>query len=131
MSLEVSKEERKQKALENLKRGRELRAKKLAEKKEPEPVAVVDEMSELDETPKPKPAKKPRVKKVSVVEPIVETPKPEPPVPSPPPPPPPIETPIAKPKKQYKPREPKPPVVVEKVVERVIYAPPPLEIQFF
>ena len=130
MSLEVSKEERKQKALENLKRGRELRAKKLAEKKEPEPVAVVDEMSELDETPKPKPAKKPRVKKVSISEPIIETPKPEPPVPSPPPPPP-IETPIAKPKKQYKPREPKPPVVVEKVVERVIYAPPPLEIQFF
>jgi hypothetical protein len=126
MSLEVSKEQRKQKALENLKKGRELRAKKLAEKKEPEPVPVVDEMSELDETPKPKPAKKPRVKKVTVAEPIVETPKPEPP-----PPPPPIETPVVKPKKQYKPREPKPPVVVEKIVERVIYAPPPLEIQFF
>ena len=128
MSLEVSKEERKQKALENLKRGRELRAKKLAEKKEP--VVVVDEMSELDESPKPtKPiAKKPRVKKV-VVEAIVETPKIEPPKIEPPPPP--IETPVVKPKKQYKPREPKPPVVVEKVVERVIYAPPPLDIQFF
>jgi len=129
MSLEVSKEQRKQKALENLKKGRELRAKKLAEKKEPEPapapVPVIDEMSELDETPKPKPAKKPRVKKVTVVEPIVETPKIDPP------PPPPIETPVVKPKKQYKPREPKPPVVVEKVIERVIYAPPPLEIQFF
>ena len=94
MSLEVSKEERKQKALENLKRGRELRAKKLAEKKEP----VVDEMSELDETPKP--AKKPRVKKVSVIEPPkIEPPKPEPPVP---PPQPPIETPVMKPKKPYK-----------------------------
>jgi len=127
MSLEVSKEERKQKALENLKKGRELRAKKLAEKKEP----VVDEMSELDETPKSKPAKKPRVKKV--VEPIVEPPKPEPPKPEPPvpSPPPPIETPATKPKKQYKPREPKPQVVVEKVIERVIYAPPPLDIQFF
>jgi len=125
MSLEASKESRKQKALENLKRGRELRAKKLAEKKEP----VVDEMSELDETPKP--AKKPRIKKVSVAEPpIVETPKIDPPKPEPPPPPP-VETPIVKPKKQYKPREPKPPVVVEKVVERVIYAPPPLDIQFF
>jgi len=123
MSLEVSKEERKQKALENLKRGRELRAKKLAEKKEP----VVDEMSELDETPKP--SKKPRVKKVSVVEPPkIEPPKPEPPVP---PPQPPIETPVMKPKKPYKPREPKPPVVVEKVIEKVIYAPPPLDIQFF
>ena len=118
MSLEVSKEARKQKALENLKRGRELRAKKLAEKKEP----VVDEMSELDETPKP--TKKPRVKKVSVEEPPkIEPPKIEPP--------PPVETPIVKPKKQYKPREPKPPVIVEKVVERVIYAPPPLDIQFF
>ena len=125
MSLEASKESRKQKALENLKRGRELRAKKLAEKKEP----VVDEMSELDETPKP--AKKPRIKKVTVAEPpIVETPKIDPPKPEPPPPPP-IETPVVKPKKQYKPREPKPPVVVEKVVERVIYAPPPLDIQFF
>lgn len=125
MSLEASKEARKQKALENLKRGRELRAKKLAEKKEP----VVDEMSELDETPKP--AKKPRIKKVSVAEPpIVETPKIDPPKPEPPPPPP-VETPVVKPKKQYKPREPKPPVVVEKVVERVIYAPPPLDIQFF
>jgi len=125
MSLEASKESRKQKALENLKRGRELRAKKLAEKKEP----VVDEMSELDESPKP--AKKPRIKKVSVAEPpIVETPKIDPPKPEPPPPPP-VETPIVKPKKQYKPREPKPPVVVEKVVERVIYAPPPLDIQFF
>jgi len=124
MSLEASKESRKQKALENLKRGRELRAKKLAEKKEP----VVDEMSELDETPKP--AKKPRIKKVSVAEPpIVETPKIDPPKPEPPPPP--VETPVVKPKKQYKPREPKPPVVVEKVVERVIYAPPPLDIQFF
>jgi len=125
MSLEVSKEERKQKALENLKKGRELRAKKLAEKKEP----VVDEMSELDESPKPtKPiAKKPRVKKV-VVEAIVEPPKIEPPKIEPPPP---IEPPTVKPKKQYKPREPKPPVVVEKVVERVIYAPPPLDIQFF
>ena len=123
MSLEVSKEERKQKALENLKRGRELRAKKLAEKKEP----IVDEMSELDETPKP--AKKPRIKKVAEP-PIVETPKIESPKPEPPPPPP-APTPVVKPKKQYKPREPKPPVVVEKVVERVIYAPPPLDIQFF
>jgi hypothetical protein len=124
MSLEVSKEERKQKALENLKKGRELRAKKLAEKKEP----VVDEMSELDETPKqetPKPIKKPRVKKV--VEPVVETPKIDPP------PPPPIDTPVVKPKKQYKPREPKPPKVVEveRVVERVVYAVPPLDIQFY
>jgi len=128
MSLEVSKEARKQKALENLKRGRELRAKKLAEKKEP----VVDEMSELDETPKP--TKKPRVKKVSVEEPPkIEPPKIEPPKIEPPKiePPPPVETPIVKPKKQYKPREPKPPVIVEKVVERVIYAPPPLDIQFF
>jgi hypothetical protein len=126
MSLEASKEARKQKALENLKKGRELRAKKLAEqKKEP----VVDEMSELDETPKqetPKPIKKPRVKKV--VEPVVETPKIDPP-----PPPPPIDTPVVKPKKQYKPREPKPPKVVEveRVVERVVYAAPPLDIQFY
>ena len=125
MSLEASKESRKQKALENLKKGRELRAKKLAEqKKEP----VVDEMSELDETPKqetPKPIKKPRVKKV--VEPVVEIPKIDPP------PPPPIDTPVVKPKKQYKPREPKPPkiVEVEKVVERVVYAVPPLDIQFY
>ena len=128
MSLEASKESRKQKALENLKKGRELRAKKLAEqKKEP----VVDEMSELDETPKqetPKPIKKPRVKKV--VEPVVETPKIDP---LPPPPPPPIDTPVVKPKKQYKTREPKPPKVVEveRVVERVVYAAPPLDIQFY
>ena len=131
MSLEVSKEERKQKALENLKKGRELRAKKLAEqKKEP----VVDEMSELDETPKqetPKPIKKPRVKKV--VEPVVETPKIDQPKPEPLPPPLPIDTPVVKPKKQYKPREPKPPKVVEveRVVERVVYAVPPLDIQFY
>jgi hypothetical protein len=130
MSLEASKESRKQKALENLKKGRELRAKKLAEKNQP----VVDEMSELDETPKsepPKPIKKPRVKKV--VDPVVETPKPEPPKPEPLPPPP-IETPVVKPKKQYKPREPrepKQPTIVERVVERVVYAPPPLEIQFY
>jgi hypothetical protein len=130
MSLEASKESRKQKALENLKKGRELRAKKLAEKNEP----VVDEMSELDETPKP--IKKPRVKKV--VDPVVEIPKPEPPKPEPPKPeplpPPPIETPVVKPKKQYKPREPrepKQPTIVERVVERVVYAPPPLEIQFY
>lgn len=121
MSLEASKEARKQKALENLKRGRELRMKKLAEKKEP----VEDDMNELDEPPKPV-AKKPRTKKVDIVEP----PKSEPPKPEPPPPPP-IETPVVKPKRQYKPREPKPPMVVEKVVERVIYAPPPLDIQFF
>lgn len=124
MSLEASKESRKQKALENLKKGRELRAKKLAEKNEP--VVVVDEMSELDETPKP--IKKPRVKKV--VDPVVEIPKPEPPKPEPLPPPP-IETPVVKPKKQYKPREPKPQTIVERVVERVVYAPPPLEIQFY
>ena len=121
MSLEATKEVRKQKALENLKRGRELRMKKLAEKKEP----VIDEMNELDEPPKPEPVKKPRVKKVvKVSEPVVETPKPEPP-------PPPIETPVVKPKKQYKPREPKPPVIVEKVIERVVYSPPPMEIQFY
>ena len=119
MSLEASKEARKQKALDNLKRGRELRMKKLAEKKEP--VVVEDDMNELDDPPKPV-AKKQRTKKVEVIEP----PKPEPPKPEPP-----IETPVVKPKKQYKPREPKPPVVVEKVVERVIYAPPPLDIQFF
>ena len=125
MSLEASKEARKQKALENLKRGRELRMKKLAEKKEP----VVDEMNELDDPPKPV-AKKQRTKKVEIVQPPkIETPKPEPPKPEPPPPP--IETPVVKTKRQYKPREPKPPVVVEKVVERVIYAPPPLDIQFF
>lgn len=122
MSLEATKEARKQKALENLKKGRELRAKKLAEKKEP----VVDEMNELDEPPKPEPVKKPRVKKVvKVSEPVVELPKLEPP------PPPPIDTPVVKPKRQYKPREPKPPVVVEKIVERVVYAAPPLEIQFY
>jgi hypothetical protein len=128
MSLEASKESRKQKALENLKKGRELRAKKLAEKKEP----VVDEMNELDEPPKsepPKPIKKPRVKKV--VDLVVEPPKPEPPKPEPLPPPPTIETPVVKPKKQYKPREPKQPTIVERVVERVVYAPPPLEIQFY
>lgn len=127
MSLEASKESRKQKALENLKKGRELRAKKLAEKNEP--VVVVDEMDELDETPKP--IKKPRVKKV--VDPVVEIPKPEPPKPEPLPPPP-IETPVVKPKKQYKPREPREPkqgTIVERVVERVVYAPPPLEIQFY
>ena len=130
MSLEASKESRKQKALENLKKGRELRAKKLAEKNQP----VVDEMSELDETPKqPKPIKKPRVKKE--VEPIIEPPKIDPPK-SEPLPPPPIETPVVKPKKQYKPREPREPkqpkiVEVERVVERVVYAPPPLDIQFY
>lgn len=129
MSLEASKEARKQKALENLKRGRELRMKKLAEKKEP--VVVEDDMNELDDPPKPV-AKKQRTKKVEVIEPPkIEPPKPEPPKPEPPKPEPPIETPVVKPKKQYKPREPKPPVVVEKVVERVIYAPPPLDIQFF
>jgi len=107
MSLEASKESRKQKALENLKKGRELRAKKLAEKNQP----VVDEMNELDEPPKlepPKPIKKPRVKKV--VDPVIEIPKPEPL------PPPPVETPVVKPKKQYKPREPrepKQPTIVE------------------
>ena len=130
MSLEASKESRKQKALENLKKGRELRAKKLAEKNQP----VVDEMNELDEPPKsepPKPIKKPRVKKV--VDPVVEIPKPEPPKPEPLPPTP-IETPVVKPKKQYKPREPrepKQPAIVERVVERVVYAPPPLDIQFY
>ena len=119
MSIEASKEARKQKALDNLKKGRELRMKKLAEKKEP----VEDDMNELDDMPKPV-AKKQRTKKVEVIEPPkIEPPKIEPP--------PPIETPVVKPKKQYKSREPKSPVVVEKVVERVIYAPPPLDIQFF
>lgn len=129
MSLEASKESRKQKALENLKKGRELRAKKLAEKNEP--VVVVDEMSELDETPKPpKPIKKPIVKKE--VDLVVEIPKPLPPKPEPLPPPS-IETPLVKTKKQYKPREPKQSTIVEveRVVERVVYAPPPLDIQFY
>jgi len=127
MSLEVSKQEKKQKALENLKKGRELRAKNLAEKKK-EKESVVDELSELDELPKP--PKTPKAKPKKVVDPIIEPPKIEfpknDPVVSNPP-----EPQIVKPKKQYKPREPKPPLIVEKVVEKIVYAPPPMEIQFY
>ena len=132
MSLEASKESRKQKALENLKKGRELRAKKLAEKKESENKEI-DEMNELDEpikkefpsdTPKPIKQKFPKaqtkVKKIELIEEDII-------------PPPPVETPITKPKRQYKPREQKAPniIEVEKVVERVFYSPPPLNIQFY
>ena len=42
-------------------------------------------------------------------------------------PPSPIKTPATKPKKQYEPHKPKTPITVKKVVEKVIYSPPPLE----
>jgi hypothetical protein len=130
MSLEVSKESKKQKALDNLKKGRELRAKKLAEKKELENKEI-DEMNELDDpncyrikkefppdVSKPIKQKLPKpetkIKKIELIEDINI----------------PIDTPIIKPKKQYKPKEPKI-IEVEKIIERVIYEPPPLKIQFY
>jgi hypothetical protein len=126
MSLEVSKESKKQKALDNLKKGRELRAKKLAEKKELENKEI-DEMNELDDPIKkefPSDMSKPikqkfpkaqtKIKKIELIEDIKI----------------PIDTPIIKPKRQYKPKESKI-VEVEKIVEKVIYSPPPLNIQFY